>query len=444
MATKNKVNISSDIVAEIKSGNSDTTAAGLRTVLYEILDSYVNVKDGGLVYETEVGYNGLLTLTDQKSFVYKKWVEDYVDNLITGLNWKKSVLYSTNSGEDLSLTGLTAAIDGSLRFLSPTDRILVKNQSTQSLNGIYNPSSGAWTRVVDADSDSEILAATVYVREGSVEKDRVYAVNVSPITLGTTAITFALISGAGAYTYGSYLKLTGNVFDIDFTTFSTNQISDYANKRYQTDNQRLFNDATSSIQTQLDSKVNTLDRKGADYFLKIGGTTFDVRYSTNATAFTSTTNAIGKDAMVAFPFIIEETMTFDRIGAEITTAVASGVCSLLIYDSVNNVPTNLVLDAGTISVASATYQEITINKQITAGLYYLVLWHNGSGAPSFRAMPIAACNKVLGISSTLGGISSYTRIYNSKVYTSAPLIYDTTGITVYSSNNPIISLRRSA
>lgn len=78
MATKNKVNITSDIVAEIRTGNSDTTAQGLRTILYEILDSYVNVKDGGLVYETPVGYNGLLTLTDAKSFVYKKWVEDYV------------------------------------------------------------------------------------------------------------------------------------------------------------------------------------------------------------------------------------------------------------------------------------------------------------------------------------------------------------------------------
>ena len=57
---------------------------------------------------------------------YEVATENYVDNLITGLNWKKSVLYSTNSGEDLSLTGLTAAIDGSLRFLSPTDRILVE------------------------------------------------------------------------------------------------------------------------------------------------------------------------------------------------------------------------------------------------------------------------------------------------------------------------------
>lgn len=200
---------------------------------------------------------------------------------------------------------------------------------------------------------------------------------------------------------------------------------------------------TSAIQTQLDGKVNIADRKGADTYLKTGATTFDARYSTNATAFAATTQAAGGNTMIAFPFIIEETMTFDRIGAEVTVAVPSGVCSLLIYDSVNNIPTNLVLDAGTISVTSATYQEITINKQLTAGLYYLVLWHNGLGNPSFRAMPLAACNKVLGMPATLGG-SSYTRIYNAKVYTSAPLIYDTTGITAFSSNNPIISLRRSA
>ena len=193
--------------------DSDPSVGGLSA----LIGSYASATDGsGVFYKSALSDTSWVKLATQV----------YVDNLITGLNWKKSVLYSTNSGEDLSLTGLTAAIDGSLRFLSPTDRILVKNQSTQSLNGIYNPSSGAWTRVVDADSDSEILAATVYVREGSVEKDRVYAVNVSPITLGTTAITFALISGAGAYTYGSYLKLTGNVFDIDFTTFSTNEISE--------------------------------------------------------------------------------------------------------------------------------------------------------------------------------------------------------------------------
>lgn len=83
MATKNKVNITSDIVAEIRTGNSDTTAAGLRTILYEILDSYVNVKDGGHFYETPVGYNGLLTLTDPKSFVYKQWVENYVSTNVT-------------------------------------------------------------------------------------------------------------------------------------------------------------------------------------------------------------------------------------------------------------------------------------------------------------------------------------------------------------------------
>jgi len=37
---------------------------------------------------------------------------------------------------------------------------------------------------------------------------------------------------------------------------STNDVPDSVNKRYQTDNQKLFNDATSSIQTQLNTKAN--------------------------------------------------------------------------------------------------------------------------------------------------------------------------------------------
>ncbi len=155
--------------------------------------------------------------------------KSYVDNMITGLSWKKSVLYSTTTGENLSLTGLSITIDGTLRTLLTTDRILVKNQTVQSQNGIYNPASGAWTRVIDADSNTEILSATVYVREGSIEVNRVYSVQQSPIALGTTNITFALISGAGTYINGTYLKLTGNVFDLDFTTFSTAHVTEGSN-----------------------------------------------------------------------------------------------------------------------------------------------------------------------------------------------------------------------
>jgi len=45
---------------------------------------------------------------------------------------------------------------------------------------------------------------------------------------------------------------------VSYANATTADIADSSNKRYQTDNQQLFNDATSSIQTQLDAKQSKL------------------------------------------------------------------------------------------------------------------------------------------------------------------------------------------
>jgi hypothetical protein len=194
-------------------------------------------------------------------------------------------------------------------------------------------------------------------------------------------------------------------------------------------------------------KVNTtdarLDKVCADMLIKTGSTTFDLRYSTNATAFTPSTQTVGRNVMHAMPFIVSETMTFDRIGIEITSAgTAASVGSLLIYDTVDLVPTNLILDAGTVLTDSATYQEITINQQLTAGLYALVFWHNSVANINVRAIPIANCNKVIGISSSIGSGATYTKWTNSETYAAAPSTYPSP--TVTNPQTPIITLRRSA
>lgn len=157
----------------------------------------------------------------------------YVDNLVTGLSWKFSAKASTVSALPTytvsgSNTILTATSNGALTLdgvtLVANDRVLIKNETTTNRvnNGIYSVtqvgSAGTpyiLTRTQDANTSSELDAATVYVREGSTELNRIYAVNVSPITLGTTQITFSLINGGGTYTNGSGLTLTGNVFAID-------------------------------------------------------------------------------------------------------------------------------------------------------------------------------------------------------------------------------------
>lgn len=71
------------------------------------------------------------------------------------------------------------------------DRVLVKDQSTGSQNGIYVCAAGAWSRSTDANSASEVSQLAVFVSEGTTNADKAYTNTTNgPITLGTTSLTF--------------------------------------------------------------------------------------------------------------------------------------------------------------------------------------------------------------------------------------------------------------
>lgn len=91
--------------------------------------------------------------------------KSYVDSAIEGLAWKDSVRVSTQGDIDLSAPGAT--IDGVT--MASQDRVLVRNQSTQSANGIYvwNGASTALTRALDASTFAELEQAIVTVEEGT-------------------------------------------------------------------------------------------------------------------------------------------------------------------------------------------------------------------------------------------------------------------------------------
>lgn len=90
---------------------------------------------------------------------------------------------------NISLTGLQT-IDGV--SLSSSDRVLVKNQTTGTQNGIYIVSAGAWTRAPDATADGDFLSGMlIAVQEGSANGDRVAMLTSNaPITVGTTSMVF--------------------------------------------------------------------------------------------------------------------------------------------------------------------------------------------------------------------------------------------------------------
>ena len=91
--------------------------------------------------------------------------KSYVDSAVEGLAWKDSARVATQSNINLSSPGAT--IDGVT--MASQDRVLVRNQSTQSQNGIYvwNGSAVAMTRSLDASTFAELEQAIITVEEGT-------------------------------------------------------------------------------------------------------------------------------------------------------------------------------------------------------------------------------------------------------------------------------------
>jgi len=95
------------------------------------------------------------------------------------------------------------------------DRVLVKDQTTASNNGIYLCASGSWTRTTDADTYAELVAAYTFVEGGTVNGNNGFICTIPTSgTLGSTSITFAQFSGAGQITAGAGLTKTGNTLDV--------------------------------------------------------------------------------------------------------------------------------------------------------------------------------------------------------------------------------------
>ena len=140
--------------------------------------------------------------------------KEYVDAVKVGLDFKDSVRVATTA--NISLSTAPAAIDGVT--LSADDRVLVKDQSTGSQNGIYvfNGSGSAMTRATDADANSEVTSGLfTFVTEGTVNADSGFVLTTDgSITVGSTALAFAQFSGAGQITAGAAMTKTGNTLDV--------------------------------------------------------------------------------------------------------------------------------------------------------------------------------------------------------------------------------------
>lgn len=134
--------------------------------------------------------------------------------VLQGRSFKDAVRAATTA--NITLSG-AQTIDGISVIAG--DRVLVKNQTTASGNGIYVAASGAWTRATDMDTSAEAIAGlSVNVAEGTTQGDTQWTMTTNaPITLGTTSLAFAQTGQGTTYVQGTGISITGGTIAIDTT-----------------------------------------------------------------------------------------------------------------------------------------------------------------------------------------------------------------------------------
>jgi hypothetical protein len=173
----------------------------------------------------------------------------YVDSATEGLHIHESVVAATTANVNLAnalengdtLDGIT---------LATGNRILVKNQTTTSENGIYVvQASGQPVRATDFDTATEVDSGDfVFVYSGTVNASTGWVQTNRPATIGTDAIVFTQFSGAGTYLAGNGLTLTGNTFTINTgVTVDLNTAQTLTNKTISGSANTLSNIPNSSL-----------------------------------------------------------------------------------------------------------------------------------------------------------------------------------------------------
>ena len=130
---------------------------------------------------------------------------DVKDSCVAATTANITISTALNNGD--TLDGVTLA-DG--------NRILVKDQSTASQNGIYVVGSSP-ARAADLAAGADAAGFFTFVEQGTVNADNgfVCTSNKGSAVVGTNNLTIAQFSGAGQITVGDGLDKSGNTLSVD-------------------------------------------------------------------------------------------------------------------------------------------------------------------------------------------------------------------------------------
>jgi len=160
----------------------------------------------------------------------------YVDQVAQGLDAKPSVKVASTTNIPATYSNGTAGVGATLTStsngaisidgVSPivNDRILIKDQTTATQNGIYivstigdGSTAFVLTRATPEDQPAELSGGSfVFVEEGTIGGDNGYVFTHTGLpTFGTTTLDVSQFSGAGQVVAGDALSKSGNRLDVE-------------------------------------------------------------------------------------------------------------------------------------------------------------------------------------------------------------------------------------
>jgi hypothetical protein len=285
-----------------------------------------------------------------------------INNALAGLKWKDAVRVATTA--NITLSG-TQTIDGVA--ISVGDRVLVKNQSTQSQNGIYLVAAGAWTRATDADTAAELQSATVPVSEGTTNADTTWRQTTDNITIGSSNIVWAAFGTSAApasETVAGVIEIATEA-ETNAGTDDTRAVTPsklFAKFKAKSTNSTSFVvDATNDLRTIISSPAGavnaTINSAATDVVVCVMNYgTGTITFVNGTATFTGITSLLpNKGALIRYTgtttavIVGGSTISFANITSKPTTVVGYGItdASRSIFASAPAIPTPTVGTAET-------------------------------------------------------------------------------------------------
>jgi hypothetical protein len=403
----------------ISLGGSVSITSGVSSVSGTTSQIAVSATTGDITLSlpSAVVFPGSVTLNAAPTEDLQAATKGYVDSVAQGLDIKASVKAATTENGALA----TAFDDGSVIdgvTLATGDRILIKNQTDATANGIYVvAASGAPTRSTDMNAAAEFPGAFTFVEQGTTNADTGYVCTNNSVVVGTTEITFAQFSGAGSYVAGNGLTLTGNSFSINTTiTADLSTAQTFTNKTLTSPT------ITTPVVTGLTLNDSSIVFEGSS--ADAHETTLTV---TNPTADRTITF---KDDSGTVAFTADITSAIDTFGGAVTggTGISASYASTSDILTITNVGVTSLAGTADQITASASTGSVTLSLPQSIAT---------TSSPTFAALSIGSGSLTAGsVTLTDALIGTAT----TSVSTTSATVVDTWSATTYSTAKYIVQM----